>query len=313
MKRILIFVAFFYSLASFAQKVKYYDYRWKEIATAETARFFSVIEKTDTGWHKYDYFIQEKRLQMDGTYEDSAEKIPVGPFRYYHANGQLLSAGRYVHGKKDGLWVSYHYNGMISDSTSYNNGHKIGASYRWHENGYPSDSSVWNDDGSGVSVGWFNNGNPSHAGRYGPRAKQEGVWLFFHRNGKPSAKEIYKNGALVDKQYFDEQGTLMDTVNRDRSAAFPGGSKAWQKYLGKKLYFPPKYKIVNGDKAIVVIDAIIDEEGNVTDVTVSAPFHKAFDEIAVAVVKRSPKWEPAIQHNRHVHYKIRQPVIFGQE
>jgi hypothetical protein len=102
---------------------------------------------------------------------------------------------------------------------------------------------------------------------------------------------LYKDGVLMNKQYFDEQGNATDTANKDRPASFPGGQKAWVNYLGKKLYFPTQYKLVNADKAIVVVDAVIDEEGNVTDVTVSTPFHPAFDKIAVEVVRKSPKWQ----------------------
>ncbi|THU40790.1 hypothetical protein FAM09_01370 [Niastella caeni] len=313
MKPILALLPLIFSLKTFAQKIeKYYDFQWKETKPA-TARFYGTIEKTDSGWHNRDYFIQEQMLQMDGTFEDSACKIRNGHFRFYHPNGNLQTSGRYVHNKRDGLWLSYHYNGMMSDSTTYNNGQKIGACYGWYENGYLSDSSFYNADGSGVGVAWFSNGNPSYSGRYSAGEKKNGKWIYFHRNGKVSATEFYKDGALADKQYFDEQGGLADTANKDRKASFPGGPQAWQKYLVKKLYFPTQYKLVNGDKAIVVVEAIIDEEGNVTEVTVNTPFHPAFDKIAVEVVRKSPQWEPAIQQNRKLRYKIRQPVFFAQE
>ena len=312
MKPLLCFVAIIFSLGTFAQKIeKYYNYRGKD-TTPANARFYGVIEKTDSGWHRRDYFIHEKLLQMKGTFEDSACKKPNGEFRYFHSNGNLSRSGRYIHGKRDGLWVSYHYNGMMSDSTAYSNGHKTGVSCEWYENGYTSDSSVWNADGSGVEAGWFNNGTPSYAGSYGPREKKQGKWMYYHRNGKPSATELYNDGVLIDKQYFDEQGNVTDTVNKDRRASYPGGQKSWQKYLGNQLYFPKEYNLVNGDKAIVVVEAIIDEEGNVTNVAVVMPFHPAFDKIAVDVVRKSRQWEPAIQHNRKVQYKIKQPVFFAQ-
>jgi len=64
--------------------------------------------------------------------------------------------------------------------------------------------------------------------------------------------------------------------------------------------------------AIVVVEAIIDEEGNVTNVTVSTPFHPAFDKIAVEVLRKSRQWEPSISHNRKVRYRIKQPIYFAQ-
>lgn len=297
-----------------AQKIeKYYDYQWREISP-ENARFLGIITKTDSGWHRQDYFIQERMLQMDGVYEDSDCKVPNGLFNYFYPDGRLQHSGHYVHGEKNGLWLSFHSNGMMNDSTSYNSGHKTGTSYGWYENGFPSDSAVWNNDGSGVEVAWFDNGNPSYAGKYSAGdGNKNGKWQFFHRNGRLSASELYKDGKLISKQYFDEQGNETDTINRDRPATFPGGIKAWQKYLEKKLYFPSQYKLVNADKAVVVIDATIDEEGNVINVDVSTPFHPAFDKIAVEVVSKSPQWQPAIQHNRKLRYRIRQAVFFAQD
>jgi beta-xylosidase len=69
--------------------------------------------------------------------------------------------------------------------------------------------------------GWFDNGNPSYAGRLAPDYKSYGKWQYFHKNGQTSAFELYNNGSLVDRQYFDEAGQpVLDTTNKDRSPAF---------------------------------------------------------------------------------------------
>jgi len=297
-----------------AQKIeKYYDYSWKE-CDLSSARFYAHIEKTDSGWHRSDYFIHERKLQMDGTFEDADCKVSNGRFYYFHANGVIESTGNYVHGKREGLWLRNHSNGMMSDSTVYLNGRPFGTAMSWYENGYLHDSAAWNEDGSGVEVSWFDNGIPSSAGRYGAGQKETGKWQFFHSNGNLSASENYVNGVLTDKQYFDEQGNkINNTTSNDRDAVFKGGLKAWQKYLTKQLYFPSEYKIVNSDKAVVVISYIIDEDGNVTNVFVSTPFYPQFDKIAENVIKKSPQWIPAMKHNRRIKYYLSQPVVFNQE
>jgi antitoxin component YwqK of YwqJK toxin-antitoxin module len=315
MKSLLL--TLFLIAASFcnAQKIeKYFDYLWKE-CEPNSARFYAHIEKTDSGWHRSDYFIHEKKLQMDGTYEDVDCKIANGRFYFFHANGVIESTGNYVHGKKDGLWLSNHPNGMISDSTVYLNGKPFGNSLSWFENGYPHDSAVWNMDGSGVIISWFDTGAPSSAGRYAAGEKAIGKWQFFHKNGKLSALETYNNdGFLADKQYFDERGNVMnDTTHNDRDAEFPGGPKAWEKYFLKGLYFPSQYKIVNGDKAVVVVTFTIDENGMPANVFVSTPFYPAFDKIGENVIKRSPQWIPAMRHNRKIKSTQIQAVVFTQE
>jgi TonB family protein len=301
------------SLSCFAQKIeRYFDYAWRP-TDATTARYYALIEKKDTLWFRRDYFIHEGRLQMEGYYQDSACKKEEGKFFYYHANGTLDAVGAYKSGRRQGLWLRYYDNGMIKDSVTYANGNVVGTRLRWHSNGFLSDSSVMNEDGSGIEVSWFDNGNPSAAGYYSSGEKKQGKWQFFHKNGKPSAIEVYARETLLSKQYFDEEGNLVsDTTSKDKDASFPGGLKAWQKYLLKNLYFPSQWKLANSDMAIVVVDAAIDEEGNVTDIRLTAPLHPDFDKIALNVMRKAPKWTPAIAHNRKVKFYFRQPVVFQQ-
>jgi Gram-negative bacterial TonB protein C-terminal len=298
---------------SFAQKTgKFYDYLWK-LTDGPHARFYSVVERTDSGYHRLDYYVHDGALQMDGWFEDSACKISSGKFTYLYPGKLLESSGRYLHNKKQGLWLTYHPNGMIADSTVYDNGMPSGTSMAWYSNGIPSDSSVYNADGSGIKVGWFDNGNPSYAGRLAPGYKHYGKWQFFHRNGKTSAFELYTHDSLLDKQYFDETGQpVLDTTNKDTDANFPGSTKGWLKYLGNHLDFPENYKITNSDEAVVVITMTIDEDGQVKDAYVSTPFYPPFEEIALRVITHSPKWKPAIKHNRRVSTVFRQPVVFSQ-
>jgi len=184
---------------------------------------------------------------------------------------------------------------------------------KWHHNGYIADSSVYQPDGSGVEVSWFDNGNPSSAGMLAAGFKQHGRWKYFHKTGQVSAIELYDNGKLMGKQYFGEDGSsTSDTTNNDREAEFPGGLKAWGNYLGKHLFFPSQYQLVNSDKAAVVISAVIDEDGKVQDAYVKTPFYPEFDKIALNAVRSSPKWRPARNHNRNVKYYINQPVVFSQ-
>ena len=315
MTRPLLLILLFLSAvrASYGQKIeRYYTFNWHD-TTAVNARFYSLTEKTNSAWHRRDYFLHSLYLQMDGFYEDSACKVPSGPFHYWYPNRLPESIGLYRKGKKQGQWLSYYSSGMMRDSTVYNeDGRPMGIRQSWYRNGYPLDSAIYNPDGSGTGISWFDNGNPASGGRYAPGGKPVGKWQYFYRNGGTSAMETYDHeGKLMDKQYFDEKGApLTDTTNKDRQAEFPGGLKAWGTYLSKALYFPDNYQFTNGDQAAVVIDAAIDEDGKVVDAEVATPFYPAFDKIALDAIQRSPRWKPAIEHNRPVRYSIRQPVIF---
>jgi TonB family protein len=301
------------SLRGSAQKrEKYYDYQWREVEP-KYARFYSEVEKTDSGWRRKNYYLNRGTLQMQAYYEDSSCQIASGTYLSLYPTKEIEAVGRYVHNKRQGLWLRFYPDGKPMDSTVYDNGMTSGTKMGWHHNGYMSDSSVVFPDGSGVRVNWFDNGAPYFTGRISARHKMDGKWSYFHRNGKPSDIELYEDGKFIDKQFFDEEGhPVADTTNNDRPATFPGGLTAWGKYLNSHLFFPPEYKITNSDKASVVVTCTIDEEGRVKDAYVSIPFYPDFDKVALNAVRQSPRWIPAMDHNRKVKATIGQPVIFSQ-
>ena len=57
---------------------------------------------------------------------------------------------------------------------------------------------------------------------------------------------------------------------------------------------------------------MIDEEGNVKDININTPFEDAFNNIVYKTIAASPKWIPAVSHNRKVAYHHKQTVAFGQ-
>ena len=301
---------------AFAQKTtRYYDVYWKE-SDAKRARFVSIMEKTDSDWYCRDYyFVKNPTLEMEGWYQDSTKKMRTGKFTWLYPDSKPFMTGRYLQGKKQGTWLKYHPNGMIADSTEYEAGNPIGTHLSWFPNGSPSDSSIFHADGSGMQVTWFDNGSPSSAGVYTAGRKMQGEWKFYHKNGQISADELYDQGKLLRKDYYDENGGMVtDTADRERNAALRGDftAKTWLRYLQKNLEFPPNYKISNSDEAAVGVTFTIDEDGNVKDAFISTPFYPAFEREALRVIIRSPKWWPAIDHNRYVQSIHIQSVIFNQ-
>lgn len=312
MKKCILSLFIIASFNTQAQITNYYDWQWKE-CDISLARFYAVIKKTDSGWYRNDYFMSTHKLQMAGLYQDADTKNQHGWFSYFYSNGNLSSEGRYVNGKREGLWFDYHYNGMMSDSSVYVAGKLKGTKIGWYNNGYISDSAVYTSDGKAVYVSWFDDGNPSSAGRL-DNGKKEGPWQYFHKNGNKAALEKYRQDELLSRIYYDEQGNaLADTSNKDREAEFKGGEEKWRDYLTGSLEFPANVKLVNTDVITVVVNATVDEEGKISDVYVSVPFNPKFDDEALRAMKRSPKWLPCIRQNRRVKSYIRQPVSFRQE
>jgi protein TonB len=92
---------------------------------------------------------------------------------------------------------------------------------------------------------------------------------------------------------------------------YPGGAAAWQRYLNRNLRYPQE-AIDNEVQGAVVVQFIVDREGNVSDVeAISGPQELRSE--AVRVIKKSGKWTPAVQNGRQVKSYKKQPIVFRLE
>jgi hypothetical protein len=290
---------------------KFYDINWHE-SDAAHARYFSVVTQTESGFLRQDFFLPSQKLQMSGVYKDAECKISNGPFRYFYANGMPQSVGRYVNNKKEGNWLSFHPNGSMADSAHYREGNPVGIVLKWHPNGYVSDSLNYSA-ANVVKVGWFDNGQLSEAGRFDLSGKMIGKWKFFHKNGQLSAEEVYEQGHIVSHSYFTEKGEpVPEASDTTSNPVFKKGVNDWLNFLNRNLYWPIGYKLANTDIVQIRVEFTIGEDGSVSDILLACPFDPVFDDIVVKALKSSPKWHPAVSHNRNVSFRQRQLVGFRQ-
>ena len=92
---------------------------------------------------------------------------------------------------------------------------------------------------------------------------------------------------------------------------YPGGQGAWLRYLQKNLQYPQD-AIDNEIQGTVTVQFIVDKEGVVSDVeAISGPNELRAE--AIRVIKKSGKWEPAVQNGRKVKSYKKQPITFRLE
>ncbi len=92
---------------------------------------------------------------------------------------------------------------------------------------------------------------------------------------------------------------------------YPGGQGAWIRYLNKTLVYPQDAQD-NEIQGTVVVQFIVDKEGNVSDVeAISGPNELRGE--AARVIKKSGKWTPAVQNGRQVKSYKKQPITFRLE
>jgi len=118
------------------------------------------------------------------------------------------------------------------------------------------------------------------------------------------------NKAVVEAPKKQEEGEVIFTKVEIESQ-YPGGLGAWSAFLNRNLVYPQEAVDIE-KQGTVTIKFIVDTEGNVSDVTaVSGP--EELRKAAVAVIRKSGRWEPAIQNGKKVKSYKTQPITFKLE
>lgn len=94
-----------------------------------------------------------------------------------------------------------------------------------------------------------------------------------------------------------------------RQPQFPGGATAWMNFLNKHLR--PPQDLEPGEKRMCLIRFSVDEEGLITNFQVAQSGGNEFDSEVIRVLKKMPKWLPAIQAGKPIAVSFTQPVTFA--
>lgn len=114
--------------------------------------------------------------------------------------------------------------------------------------------------------------------------------------------------APKDNEDYDKTFTKVEIESE-----YPGGAAQWLRYLTKNMRYPDE-AVNNEIQGVVVVQFIVDKEGNVSDVTaISGPTDGGLRDEAIRVIKKSGKWTPAVQNGRQVKSYKKQPIVFKLE
>ena len=95
----------------------------------------------------------------------------------------------------------------------------------------------------------------------------------------------------------------------ERMPQFPGGNSAWLQFLQRYLRAPAELEA--GQKVQVLVRFTVGADGAVTDAVVIQSGGRAFDTEVIRVLKKMPRWEPALQNGQAIAVSFVQPVTFA--
>jgi protein TonB len=110
----------------------------------------------------------------------------------------------------------------------------------------------------------------------------------------------------VQEEDYDKEFTSVQV-----EAKFPGGQDAWNKYLQRNLDAQaPTNDGAPAGNYTVTVSFLVAKDGSISEVqALNDPGYGCAAE-AVRVIKKGPKWTPAIQNGRSVIYRQKQNIVF---
>lgn len=122
------------------------------------------------------------------------------------------------------------------------------------------------------------------------------------------APPVEDKGGVVEAPVKDDEDKVFQKVEIE--AKFPGGDKAWAKYISREINRYIDELQDAGKAGTCVVQFIVDREGNISEVEALTMKGTKLAEICVNAIKKGPKWTPAEQNGRKVKAYRKQPVTF---
>lgn len=97
-------------------------------------------------------------------------------------------------------------------------------------------------------------------------------------------------------------------IKEERNASFPGGAESWMNFLKRFLQTPDELE--PGERKEVRVKFQIDADGTLSGFEIVQSGGREFDKEVLRVMKKMPKWEPAVQNGKNVPVTFTQPVTF---
>lgn len=335
----IIYLLLFYSCAINAQQVvSYLNADWKPCSEKE-AIYMSINEPSNGLWHKKDYFLQTRKLQMDGYYKDSASTIKHGKFLLYYPNKTLQSIIHFENNQKQGEYLSFYPNGMMQDSFHFHQDIPLGTCSGWYPNGAIRVEMQMDTIGSGkgLAIGFFENGEVSFKGLLSKGLRKTGNWFYYHENGKKASvlqfpktdslsifspkiiydqfETIYYDGTV--KNYnsicYDQDGVQQDSCQiKNKGPEFKNGMKGWTSYLESKMN--EITRTLSGTTGYINLHYkayfMINAKGATYNILLDNAIEEKFDEKVGDLIRFSKNWTPAMHNNRVIPFLHIQSMTF---
>lgn len=115
-------------------------------------------------------------------------------------------------------------------------------------------------------------------------------------------------GEAILKEFKPDANGVFEEV--EQMPEFPGGINALIEYLRNNIKYPIEAQ-QNQVQGRVIVEMVVDAEGNITNAKVIRGIVPVFDKEAIRVIEAMPKWKPGMQKGKAVPVKYTVPIMFS--
>jgi TonB family protein len=314
---VIVFVTISYSTYSQTEKIFFLKNNGKFVTNKDSADFMRVVDQRDsvTGLYKITEFYPNSVRKLIGTASVYWPKmIWEGPSITFDKQGRKVQQVSYQNNSPAGVAYYYYPNGRIMKELDYSNVKisptekgKISLKYKLL-NYYDSTGVQLVKDGNGY-LKEAPNKKIIEEGNY-VNGVREGLWKGIIVEDSTHYEDSYKKGKFVSGKNFGSDGHVITYTEREVFPKFPGGEKAFGRFVGANLKYPPEAR----DLRIwgrVVLTFVVEKDGTLSNIQVAESPHYSMREEALRVMRKSPRWEPGIQNGVPVKVKYTIPITFN--
>ncbi|MBI3135300.1 MAG: hypothetical protein HYZ14_11555 [Bacteroidetes bacterium] len=321
----------FFPLAVSAQNLPitdtiFLDKDWNETTDRQNAVYYrgAWYDSSDSTYLVHDFYLETFTIQMIGVYKGKIKpQNQTGEFRYYYKNGNLRAIYNFQNGMMHGASVLFFENGVQEVKRTFNNGQLSDTLFFNYENGSPREIRCVNADfdsenlaeaekefkliacwsttgepqvvnGNGIKTDYYPNGIKRQSIEYS-EGFPNGEWIQYTEKKKIISKMTFKNGRFISGlMYPKKKKDIFATLYRE--PRFPGGIKAIDDFILKNTG-----KCKEAIKAEITIMVFITEDGQpqFEQIISGDVSHCQYEELE-ELVRKMPKWTPAVRYGRYV-------------
>lgn len=120
-----------------------------------------------------------------------------------------------------------------------------------------------------------------------------------------------KNDSMISQSPKDSSAHANSISANTHEAEFPGGNSEWKAYINRNLDLEvPVARGATAGTYEVIVNFMIDTGGNIKNIKAETSFGFGMEKELIRVIKKAPRWIPAIQDGVHVNAYRRQPATF---